>query len=218
MRLEKRRAVYDSIIGVGVFVAGVLFTWFTTSVEQISELASWRAAVWTFLEANGVVLEPGAKASPLLTSAATELPQLRIGWVLPFLLVSLGAVLTASGVSGTSRLQYMLENGSTVLYGYVGVGLIALLESGARPAIAGFTAIILFFAVATFVGSTALEKLTGGLPFFGVASLGLVIIVGMILVLVGVAILTAILPMIIVSVSGAATGAVLLWSVRNAPR
>ena len=92
------------------------------------------------------------------------------------------------------------------------------MESGAQPAIAGFAAIILVFAVATFVGSTALEKLTGGLPFFAVTALGLVIIVGMILVLVGVAIPTAILPMRIVSVSGAATGAVLLWSVRNAPR
>lgn len=218
MRLEKRRVIYGSTIGAGTFVMGILLVWLTAPVEQISGLAGWRTALWIFLEANGVVLEPGAKASPFLTSTATNIPKLRIKWAFPVLLVSLGTILTVSGVSGTGRLQYMIENGSAVLYGYLGMGLVALLESGARPAIAGFTAIILFIAVATFVGSTVFEKITGGLPFFGVASLGLIIVLGMIFVLVGMTILTAMLPMIVVSVSGTATGVILIWAVRKAPR
>lgn len=218
MRLEKRRVIYGSTIGAASFIVGVLLIWATTTGGQTSGLSEWRAAVWIFLEANGVVLEPGARVSPIFTSTATNLPKLRIGWVFPVLLVALGTILTVSGVSGTARFRYMAENGATVLYGYLGVGLVALLESGARPAIAGFTAIILLLGVATFVGSTVIGKLTGGLPFFGVASLGLIIVLGMVIVLVGAALLTAILPMVILGVSGTTVGVVLIWAVRQAPR
>jgi hypothetical protein len=218
MRIKKRRVVYGSTIGVSTFVAGVILVWLTTPVNQVEGLTNWRAALWIFLDANGVVLEPGASNSVLLDETAPNLPTLRIGYVLPFLLVAFGTVLTASGVSGTGRLRYILENGSAILYGYLGVGLIALLESGARPAIAGFTALILFFMVAIYVGSTVVGRLTGGMPFIGVASLGLVAVIGMVFVFVGLAILDAMLPMIVVASSGMLTGGSLLWTVRQAPR
>lgn len=218
MRLKKRRLIYGSTIGAGTFIVGVLLVWLTTPVEQVTGLPSWKAAVWVFLEANGVTLETGAGASSFVASSTPEVPRLLIGWAFPLLLISLGTILTVSGVSGTGRFSYMVENGSTVLYGYLGVGLIALLESGARPALAGFTAIILFVTAATFVGSTVIEKATGGLPFFGVASLGLIIVLGMVIVLVGIAVLSAILPMIILGVSGAVIGIASIWGVRKAPR
>lgn len=213
MRLEKRRVVYGSIIGAGTFLVGVLLVWLTAPVSEVSDLPEWRAALLVFLDANAVALDSGASST-----VTQNLPSLGIGWVLPVLLVSLGTVLTVNAVSGTSRLRYMVENGSPFLYGYLGIGLIGLLESGARPGIALFTGLVLFLGVAIFVGSTVTGKLTRGLPFLGIASLGLVIVLGMIFVLVGLAILDAMLPMVFVTVLGVGAGVGLSWTARNAPR
>jgi hypothetical protein len=218
MRLERRRVVYGTVIGAGAFIIGVFSVWFTAPVREVSGLADWRAALWVFLDANGIVLEPTATGSALLSATAPEVPELRIGWVLPLALVALGAVLTASGVSGTSRFRYMVENGSTVLYGYLGFGLIAVAESGARPAVAGLIAIVLFLVVILYVGGTVTQKITGDLPFIGVASVGTIAALGLIFVLAGLTVIQAMLPMVVVGVSGVAAGIVLLWGVRNAPR
>jgi len=133
MRLEKRRIVYGSVIGAGAFIAGVLLVWLTVPVDRVNNLPEWRAAVWVFLDAHGITIETAATQNAFRVTTEPDLPTLRIGFALPFLLVAIGAALTVSGVSGTSRLRYMIENGSAVLYGYLGVGLIALLESGAQP-------------------------------------------------------------------------------------
>lgn len=218
MRIEQRRVAYGTVIGAGAFIIGVILVWLTMPVEQVSGLADWRAALWVFLDVNGINLEPTSTGFALLSSAAPDVPKLNIGWAFPFILVAIGAILSASGVSGTSRFRYMMENGGTVLYGYLGIGLIATAESGARPAIAGITAILLLFVVVIYVGSTITQKITGGLPFIGIASLGTIAVVGLIFVFAGIAIIEAMLPMVVVSAGGTITGIGLLWSVRKAPR
>ncbi|WP_336325798.1 hypothetical protein [Halovenus sp. HT40] len=218
MRLEKRRVVYGSVIGAATFALGILAIWATVPVDTVDNLSEWRAALWVFLDANGVVLEPGAANSPLLTQTAPGLPTLEVGYVFPFLLLVIGTILTVSGVSGTGRYQYMVENGAPILYGYLGVGIVAVMQSGARPALAGFTGIIFILVLAIFVGSRVVGVLTGGLPFIGVASLGLVMVLGLVFIVAGVALISALLPMILVSVGGMVTGVTLIWAVREAPR
>lgn len=218
MRLEKRRIVYGSVIGAGAFIAGVLLVWLTVPVDRVNNLPEWRAAVWVFLDAHGITIETAATQNAFRVTTEPDLPTLRIGFALPFLLVAIGAALTVSGVSGTARLRYMIENGSAVLYGYLGVGLIALLESGAQPVVAALAAIVFILIVSMYVGSAVVGSVTSGIPFIGIASLGSVIVLGLVFLFVGAVILEAMLPMIIVAVGGAGAGILSLWSVRQAPR
>lgn len=214
MRLEQRRVAYGFVIGSGAFIVGVLTIWLMMPVEEVDGVQTWKAAVWVFLEANGVDLNPGI-FSPI---PVERLPTVQLGSVYPALLVSIGAVLTASGVSGTGRAKYIFENALPVLYGYLGIGLIALLQSGARPGLAGFGGILLLLLAALAVGSRVLGSVLGGLPVFGVVSIGFVLTFGLFIIIVGAALLDALLPMIIAGGAGYVLGSGALWAVRQAPR
>lgn len=156
--------------------------------------------------------------TPISQSTISQLPKLGLNWAFPVILVALGTILTATGVSNTSRPRYLIENGSTVLYGYLSIGLIAIAESGAKPAVALITALLLFFVVIVYVGSTIIQKITGGIPFIGIASLGTIALVGLFIVVAGVTIIETMLPMVIVAVGGTASGLFSLVIVKNAPR
>lgn len=217
MHIDRRRVVYGSVIGAATFLIGVLGVWFTTPVSKVPDYANWRVALWVFLDANGIEIEPSL-ITGLSESSISQLPTLGLQWLYPVLLVGVGTILTAVGVSNTSRPRYLIENGSTVLYGYLSVGFVALAGSGTQPAVAVISALLLFFVVVVYVGSSLLQKLTGGLPFIGIVSLGTIALVGFIFVVAGLALLEATFPMIVTAASGTAVGLVSIIVVKNAPR
>jgi hypothetical protein len=217
MRRDNRRLAYGVVMWATAFVVGLGITWFTLPVGQANDFEAWRITVWAFLTTNGVTIDPQTAQLPLYATTAADTPSFSSGYAVPVLLVALASVLTARGVSKTEEFRRMLENASPVMFGYVAVGLIAVLESGASPAVAGGAAASICVLLGVYIWSTVFGDLIRRVPLVSITSFGSVLLLGLIFLTVDEAIVEAVIPMVVVGAAGTATGVTLLWGVRRAP-
>jgi hypothetical protein len=104
----------------------------------------------------------------------TQLSEAPLNWLRIALPVALAGAsfYAARQISRTRRLRCNIENAATVLVGYLPLLILAFIISDANPQLETALTIVSIAAVAIYIGSVVLSKLTDRLPFFGVTSLG----------------------------------------------
>lgn len=191
-RLRKRQLKYG--VTSGVFVFGVL--WLTAALtipqEPPGGLPRWKASLWLLLGMH--FIEIVADTGSFTTGAVdvTQLSEAPLNWlrIAPPVALAGASFYAARQISRTRRLRYNIENAATVLVGYLPLLILAFIISDANPQLETALTIVSIAAVAIYIGSVVLSKLTDRLPFFGVTSLGTIILVGLITLVVGVEVLT----------------------------
>jgi len=218
MSIRRYQLKYGMLWGAVAFLAGLAATFFVTP-PNLLEVEKWRTAAWLFLNANGIpiagirVLGLSGIGSNVNIIEATD--QLRALYILPPLLVTLAAVLTGDSLRYTTRPKYVVQNCAGAIAGYVGAALVTILASGARPSIAVVILLGGLLGGGLLIGSSVTNRLTGGLPIFGVTTLGGLTAIGLAVILGGVTIITALTPLLVLSLVGVLTGTVLLLVVRS---
>jgi hypothetical protein len=136
---------------------------------------------------------------------------------IPFFVIILGGLLLVDAVSYTTRFEYVLENAAWLLSGYLAAGIVPFGLSDARPGLTLFIVLIGMFIAALAIGSRVIGAAVGGLPFIGIASLGMVVLFGLIVIIGGLALAVAIGPLVLTSVAGVCMSAGLMYIVRELP-
>ncbi len=218
MSIRRQQLQYGTFWGAVAFLVGLAATFLVTP-SGLPDVEKWRAAAWLFLNANGIpiagirILDIADFGSNVNIIDATG--QLRALYTLPPFLVIIAAILTGDSLRYTTRPKYVLQNCAGNIIGYVGAALATILASGARP---GVAIVILFAGLlggGLFIGSTLANRLTGGLPVFGVTTLGGLAAVGLAVILGGITVVTTLLPILIISLVGTFVATVLLLAVRS---
>jgi len=219
MSVRQQQMKYGFAIGLGVFLCGTVLTHLLLPGSTLSEFARWKVTIWTYLSAHFVSIS--AMRFGGISYAYTEVdlinafPALQSLRAVPILLVTLGSVLVVDSVDYTSRFKYILQNSASVLLGYLSAAIVAFVLSGAQRGTAMYLMLVALAAAGLFIGSRVVGGLTGGLPIFGIASLGGIVLIGIFTIFGGLMVIRSIGPLFLVAASGAFAGAVLSWLVRN---
>lgn len=211
-RLRKKRLKYG--ISTGVFIFGVL--WLVTLLilqdNPYSQIERWRASLFLLLGMHFIEISTTnfASANGLLVGAESVFSNIPV-WelrLLPIILITIGAGYTTSKISNTREFKYILENATAITLGYFPAFAIAFWISNINPELEMVVIIGLGLPAVIYIGSTVLQKLTGNLPFFGIASLGSIIILGIFVLIVGVTLISALGPAIAMMGTGIIIGSI----------
>lgn len=218
MSIRRYQLQYGALWGIAAFLVGLVATYVVTPPDLL-DVEKWRTAAWLFLNANGIpiagirVLGLSGIGSNVNLIEATD--QLRALYTLPPLLVTLSAVLTGDSLRYTTRPKYVVQNCAGAIVGYIGAALITILASGARPAVAIIILLAGLLGGGLFIGSTVANRLTGGLPVFGVTTLGGLAAIGLAIILGGITVISALAPILAIALAGTLAATALLLAVRS---
>lgn len=219
MSVRQQQIRYGFAIGLGVFLCGTVLTHLLLPGDVLSDFARWKVAIWTYLSAHFVSISAvrfgGISYAYTEVDLINTFPVLHSLRTVPILLVTLGSVLVVDAVDYTTQFKYILQNSASVLLGYLSAAITAFVLSGAQRGTIMFLILMSLAAAGLFIGSKVVGGLTGGLPIFGIASLGGVILIGIATIFTGLMFIQSIGPLFLVAASGAFAGAVLSWLVRN---
>jgi hypothetical protein len=209
-RLRKRQLKYG--VTSGVFVFGVLWliAALTMPQEPPGDLPRWKASLWLLLGIHFIEIVVDTGPFTTGTVDVTQLSEAPLDWlrIAPPVAVAGASFYAARKISQTRRLTYNLENAATVLVGYLPLLIIAFIISDANPQLETALTLVSIVAVAIYIGSAVLSKLTGRLPFFGVTSLGTILLVGLIAVAVAIEVVLAFAGALAAAAGGVTAGAV----------
>lgn len=218
MRLEQKQRRYGVTFGVGAFFIGLAVTHLLSPPDLLPTEPRWKVVTWIYLNAHGV--EISASHFDAFSFGTTNLlseidaPALI---AVPFFVITLGGILLVDVTSYTTQFAYVLENAAWLLSGYLAAGIVAFGLSEARPGLTILIALIGGLIVAVAIGSRVIGTALGGMPFIGIASLGLVASFGLIFLIGGLALAVAIGPLVLTSVAGVCISAILMYGVRGLP-
>lgn len=216
--VRRRQLIYGVAWGAAAFLVGVAATWLAVGTQFSPDLPRWRAAAWVYLGANYVGVEgigSGLTLVGVRTNMLSVRPEFAYLRALPVGLCVLAGVLVSDSIGYTSRPRYLIENGVSIALGYAIVGIAVIFLSNAQPS---FTSLLLVFlggGVALFIGGTVISRVSGDLPFLGVASLGTVFLVGLLVLAGGFVIVQTLAPLFVIPVAGGLGSAVLLYIARS---
>lgn len=202
-RVQRRQIRYGIIAGVLAFIGGWAITAYFTPLSVFPEYPRWQVTLWVYLGILSVELSDshtgglGFGTQSVGDIAPTIPINLLQGAVV--LLVAIAALYACHEISQTSRLKYCLQNALSAGTGYFFAVVGAMIISGMRPEITFVLMTGLVVGGGIWVGSSFVGGLTRGLPFIGIASLGTVAMIGIFLIIGGVAILSELLGPIVVS-------------------
>jgi len=217
MRIDEKQRRYGVAFGLAAFLTGLAIT-HLFSPDILAPEPRWKVVTWVYLNAHGV--EISASHFNVFALGTIDLldeidaPALI---AVPFFVIILGGILLVEAVSYTTRFEYILENAAWLLSGYLAAGMVAFGLSDARPGLTLFIVLIGVFIAAVAIGSRVIGAAVGGLPFIGIASLGMVALFGLIFIIGGLALAVAIGPLVLTSVAGVCVSAVLMDIVRELP-
>jgi hypothetical protein len=218
MSIRRHQLLYGSLWGAVAFSAGLLAT-FLVIPPGLLDVEKWRTAAWLFLNANWIPIAGirvmGISGIGTNVNVINATGQLRPLYALPPLLVTLAALLTGDSLGYTTRPWHVVQNCAGAIAGYLGAALITILASGARPAVAVVILLGGLLGGGLFIGSTVANRLTGGLPVFGVTTLGGLAAIGLAVILGGATVITALAPLVALSLVGVFAATVLLLIVRS---
>lgn len=218
MAVRRHQLRYGTLWGATAFFVGLVATYLLTPPDVL-DVERGRTAAWLFLNANGIpisgtrVLGLSGIGTNVNLIEATD--RLRALYLLPPLLTTLSAVLTGDSLRYTTRTKYVVQNCAGSIAGYVGAALLVILASGARPAIAIVILLAGLLGGGLFIGSAVASRLTGSLPVFGVTSLGGLAAIGLAVLLGGITVITALAPIVAISLAGTLAGSLLLLAARS---
>ena len=218
MRLEEKQRRYGVAFGAGAFLIGLTLTHLLSPPDLLPTEPRWKVVTWIYLNAHGV--EISASHFNTFSFGTTNLLSEIDAPVLiavPFFVITIAGILLVDAVSYTTRFKYILENAAWLLSGYLAAGIVAFGVSEARPGLTILVALIGGLIAAVAIGSRVIGAALGGIPFIGIASLGLVASFGLIFLIGGLALAFAIGPLILTSATGVSISAVLMYGVRGLP-
>lgn len=215
MRVRQRQLTYGLAFGSSAFLAGLLVAILVTPQSVLSGVARWKAATWVFFSAHFMPIQTAVFTRVDVIAQVPALQSLR---VVPILLTTAGGLATVLAVGYTPRFTHILQNSAAVIVGYVASGVVVFIASGARPGVALIVVGAAVIGAAAYIGATLTQSLTADLPVFAVTSLGGIVAIGLLVLVGGVAVLSAFLPLVGIAGAGAVVAAIVAWVARNGPR
>lgn len=210
-RYRRKKLRYGLLSGILAFAGGWAIATFLTPVDVFGEYPRWQTTLWVYLGAHFVELSSVHTGGIGLDSQQPlqllDIPSfIRL---VPLVAVAVASIYTCNEIS-TNRLKHNVSNALGAGTGYFVAGLIAMVVSDIRPGISFVLVAGGGVALAIWLGSSFVGAVTRGLPIIGVASLGTIAAVGILLLLGGVAILNVVWGLLAIAFGGAAaTGAVI---------
>lgn len=205
-RHQQKKVKYGVSSAFLAFLGGWAVTMLVTPDTGLSA-PRWQATLWIYLGAHYVDLARQnlvmySYVNPLAASYAPTTVR-----VVPIAAVAAASAYTTSQIR-TRRVGRAISNALGAGMGYFLVGIGAVLVSEMRPGVSGLLMLALLVGGSVWVGSAFIRKATGGLPFIGFTSLGTIAAIGLLLILGGMAVVSALWGLIAISFgTSAAVGA-----------
>jgi hypothetical protein len=166
----------------------------------------WQTTAWVYLGANLVEVSNVhtgglgfASLQPVRISSIPDLVHL-----VPVVVVASAAFYTCYKMDSARRIKHNISNALAAGTGYFLIGLVMMVFSNIQPSISSMLSLALIAGAGLWLGSSFVGAFTRGLPFFGVASLGSIAAIGILLLLGGVAVLSVIWGLVAISFGSAA--------------
>lgn len=204
MRRNQRRQIKWGVVsGLLAFAAGWAIAAYLTPLSLMPEKPRWQVTLWVYLGIHSVELSDihtgglGLGSNSINEIAPTfpvDLLQVAVA-----VLVIMASVYACYKISNTHRLKYCIHNALSVGTGYFFAVLGAMIISDMQPTITLILFLGLMVGGGIWIGSSLIGAVTRGLPFIGIASLGTVTMIGIFLIIGGIAIIGELLGPIIVS-------------------
>lgn len=200
-RYQQKRMRLGILTGGLAFCAG----WAIIALlapKAVFDAPRWQNTLWMFLGANTIKLNRGLYGQDAIQPVTVaELPD--FVYLLPIVGVAVASAYICYEIR-TNRLKHNVSNALAGGTGYFLTALVAMVLSDIHPTITFILVIALLLGGGLWIGSTVIGALGQGMPFFGIASLGTVVAIGVLVILGGVAILSVIQGLIVVSFAPAA--------------
>jgi hypothetical protein len=170
--------------------------------QDVFDAPRWQHTLWMYLGANTVELNQGLLAQRAVQPVSVaDLPE--YVYLIPVLAVGVASAYLCSEIQ-SSRLKHNISNSMAAGAGYFLTALVAMVLSDIQPGISFLLVLALLAGGGLWIGSTLIGALGRGIPFLGIASLGTVVAVGVLVILGGVAVLSVIQGLVMVSFAPAA--------------
>lgn len=199
------------------FVGGVLVAWWLLTPEASPTRV--KRAIWIYLSAHYVSVGP-LKVEALLNNIprlglVTRGNQPSLWHSVPIFVTGLATAGVNIALGQTRDQNLMLQNGLTVLFGYLPIALITAVWSGATGPAGVLLIVIAGAFLALAVGSRAVSGAAQGTPIFAVTSLGGLIGIGLVVLLGGWFIVRLLIPVAVLSSAGIVLGVGVVYFARN---
>ncbi|MFC3957881.1 hypothetical protein [Halovivax cerinus] len=197
---RKQQLRYGISSGILTFTAGWAIVTLITPTTAFKSVPRWKSTLWVYLGTNLIELSDshtgGFGYNTVEPVKIVDLPD--VVYLLPILAVTVAAGYTCYELRST-RVRHNISNALAAGAGYFLTGLVAMFISNVQPTISSLLLIAFVVGGGIWVGSTLLGYLSGGLPFLGIASLGSIAAIGILVLLGGIAILSAIQGLIMMA-------------------
>lgn len=199
-RLRRKRHRYGLTSGILAFAAGWAAITLILPNSALSAFPRWKTSLWVYLGTHFVRLSDVFFGGVgLNTVQPVDVVGLQSNvFAIPVAAAGLAGLYTCYEINST-RIKHNIENAMTAGTGYFLCGLAAMILADVRPEVSMILIIALVVGGGIWLGSTVLGFLTGGLPFIGIASLGSIAAIGILMLMGGIAILSAILGLVAIS-------------------
>lgn len=200
VRRRHKRLRYGIFSGVLTFTAGWAVVALLMPTTVFESVPRWKSTLWVYLGAHLIELSDlYTGGSGLNTIQPVDIAGLGSEiYLLPMLAIAVAAGYTCYELP-TTRIKQNVSNALAAGLGYFLTGLIAMVISDIRPSISSLLLLALVVGGGIWIGSTLLGYLSGGLPFLGIASIGAITALGILVILGGIAIVSVIQGLIIVA-------------------
>lgn len=220
MRRHQRKVMrYGLGSAMVTFLGGLAVTALLLPETPFNQTPRWKGVLWMYIGAHFVELSNvHIGGTGLATFQPVEIAEVpTFIYALPPIAASTGAVYTCYQIH-SSKIKHNVSNGISAGMAYFLITLLAIFISDARPTISAIIGIALFVGGGIWIGSLFVGKLSGGLPFIGIASLGLVASIGIVLLLGSLAILAALWGVFVISFGSTAAIGLAFGVERNMKR
>jgi hypothetical protein len=184
------------VTGVLAFCAG----WAVIALlapQGVFNAPRWQNTLWMYLGANTVTLNTGVLGQNTI-QPVSEAELSEFVYLVPVIAVGVAGSYICSQIQ-SSRLKHNISNSMAAGTGYFLAALVAMVLSDIRPGISFLLIIALVLGGGLWIGSTLIGALSNEIPLIGIASLGTVVAVGLLVILGGVEILSVIQGLVLIS-------------------
>jgi hypothetical protein len=209
-RYNRRHAFLSGSLA---FVAGWAVVAVLAPDGVFSGVPRWRSSLWLYLGAHGIPLSDIYLGG---TGFSSTQPLNTIDSSVPFRYIPLAAVIGAAVYTGSKFSSTKIKRSVSRTFdagsAYFLAALAAMVASDIQPGVSTILLIAGVVAAAAWLGSSFLGTFTRDIPIIGVASLGTILSLGIVLVIGSAAVLTMLWQLVAISfgaaaVAGVATGA-----------
>lgn len=195
-RFQQKRMRMGILSGLLAFCGG----WAAVALvapQAVFDAPRWQNTLWLFLGANRVTLQRGMFGQEAIQPiAVANLPA--TVYLLPLVVVGVASAYVCHEIR-TNRVKWNVSNAMAAGTGYFLTALIAMVLSDIRPTITVLLVIALVLGGGLWIGSAVVGAVGRGIPFLGIASLGSVVAVGVLVIFGGIALLSVVQGLVVLA-------------------